>query len=262
MAPLAGKVAVVTGSTGGLGRAIATGLAQAGCHVVLNGIEPAERGAEICRQLEDAHRIEALYHRADLADADEVAGLMAAAARRFGRVDILTNNAVVRHFAPVEDFPVARWNEALAVNVSAAFHTIRLALPGMRARGFGRIVNLSSVYGSRAVANRIDYVTTKSALIGMTRAVALENLDHDITCNAVCPGSVHTPYSEARIEGMMHDEDLPREAAVRKFLAGKQPSGRFIAPEGVVDLIVFLCRPAARDITGAVLPVDAGWTAS
>jgi 3-hydroxybutyrate dehydrogenase len=171
------------------------------------------------------------------------------------------NNAVTRHFARVEEFPTEKWDQALAVNLSAAFHTIRLTLPGMRERAWGRIINMSSVYSSFAIAKRIDYVTTKTALIGMTRVVALENVDLDITCNAVCPGAIHTPYSEAKILDLMKAEGLDRESAERKFLEVRQPTGRFIAAEGVADLVVFLCGPNARDITGSTMPIDAGWTA-
>jgi len=174
----------------------------------------------------------------------------------------LVNNAVVRHFARVEDFPPERWEQALAVNLSAAFHAIRLSLPGMRARKWGRIINMSSVYGYFAIAERIDYVTTKTALLGMTRVVALETLEEDITCNAVCPGSVLTPYSEQRLQRMMAEEGLSRETAERKFLADRQPAGRFVEAGNVAELIVFLCGPAARDITGASLPIDAGWLAN
>ena len=148
------------------------------------------------------------------------------------------------------------------MNLSAAFHTIRLSLPGMRSRRWGRIINMSSVYGSFAIAERIDYVTTKTALLGLTRVVALETLDEDITCNAVCPGSVLTPYSEQRIQQLMAEQGLPREAAIRNFLAARQPAGRFVAAENVAELIIFLCGPAGRDITGASLPIDAGWLAS
>ncbi|HVM84911.1 MAG TPA: SDR family oxidoreductase, partial [Candidatus Binatia bacterium] len=202
------------------------------------------------------------YHQADLAGLAGVEGLIAAGRDRLGGIDILVNNAVTRHFARVEEFPTEKWDHALAVNLSAAFHAIRLTLPGMRVRKWGRIINMSSVYSSFAIANRIDYVTTKTALIGMTRVVALENLDLDITCNAVCPGAIHTPYSEAKILDLMKAEGIDREAAERKFLEVRQPTGRFIAAEGVADLVVFLCGPNARDITGSTMPIDAGWTAS
>ncbi len=259
--PLAGRCALVTGSTGGLGHAIAKGLARAGCQIVLTGLEPAEDVEPRRAALEQEHETAALYVQADLAQADGVRTLVAAAQQRFGGVDVLVNNAVVRHFSPIETFPTERWNQALAVNISAAFHAIRLLLPGMRARGWGRIINMTSVYGARGTANRIDYVTSKAALLGMTRAVAAECAGSAVTCNAVCPGAVSTPGTEMRVERLMHDFGLSREEAVSRFLQGKQPSGRFIAADSVVATIVFLCGPAGDDITGAQLPVEGGWLA-
>jgi 3-hydroxybutyrate dehydrogenase len=255
------RSAVVTGSTGGLGYAIAEGLARAGCRVVLNGLEVAEEVEPKRTAIERAYGIPTLYCQADLSREAGVAELIEAATGRFGSVDVLVNNAVVRHFAPLEEFPVDRWEQALAVNVSAAFHAIRRVLPGMRARGWGRIINMSSVYGIRGTVNRIDYVTTKSALLGMTRAVALETAGHDITCNAVCPGSVSTPGTETRVAALQ-EQGLSREEAVRRFLAGKQPSGRFVEVDSVVAMIAFLCGPCGRDITGSLMPVEGGWLAS
>jgi 3-hydroxybutyrate dehydrogenase len=169
---------------------------------------------------------------------------------------------VVRHFAPVENFPTERWEEALAVNLSAAFHAIRLTLPGMRARGFGRIINLASPYSFIGTVNRIDYVTTKTAILGLTRAVALEAAGTDITCNAVAPGTVQTPAIESKIKSIAERQGVSVEAATRDYLAERQPGGRFIALEGVAALIVFLCGPKARDISGAAIPLDCGWTVS
>jgi 3-hydroxybutyrate dehydrogenase len=257
-----GKCALITGSTTGLGVAIAARLAAAGCHIVLNGLGDPARIEVQRSELERSHGVRVLYHGADLAVPDEIAELMRAAIAAFGAVDILVNNAVVRHFAPIHEFPVAAWDEAVAVNISAAFHTIRLALPGMRARNWGRIINMSSVYGLFATANRVDYVTSKTALIGMTRAVALECVGYDITCNAVSPGTVLTPTIEERLQALMATERLSREAAVEKFLSTRQPSRRFVAEENVAALIAFLCGDAARDITGATLPMDGGWSVS
>jgi 3-hydroxybutyrate dehydrogenase len=257
-----GRNALVTGSTTGLGYAVAKSLAQAGCNVMLHGLEPAVAVEQQVASLGREHAVTVGYHQADLADLTGVESVIDAGQALLGGIDILVNNAVTRHFARVEGFPVEKWDQALAVNLSAAFHTIRLTLPGMRARKWGRIINMSSVYSSFAIANRIDYVTTKTALIGMTRVVALENLDLDITCNAVCPGAIHTSYSEAKILDLMKSTGLSREAAEHKFLEVRQPTGRFIAAEGVADLIVFLCGPSARDITGSTMPIDAGWTAS
>jgi 3-hydroxybutyrate dehydrogenase len=259
---LHGRVALVTGSTGGLGVAMAEGLALAGCSVMLNGIEPVDDVETMRSALEARTGARIAYHRASVAEMHGVEGLIAATLAQFGSVDILVNNAVVRHFAPIVDFPTERWDAALAVNVSAAFHAIRLVLPHMRQRNFGRIFNMTSVYGSRGTTNRVDYVTTKAALLGLTRAVALENLDYDVTCHGICPGSVLTPGTEGRVHQLMADEDLSRADAERLFLQGKQPGGRFIPIKSVTDLLVFLCGPIARDMTGAILPVEAGWLAS
>jgi 3-hydroxybutyrate dehydrogenase len=259
---LAGRCALVTGSTQGLGYATAQTLAASGCDIVMSGLGDrdeieARRGA-----LEAAHGVRVLFHGADLARPAEIAAMIAAAEAAFGAIDILVNNAVVRHFAPLEAFPPEAWDEALAVNLSAAFHATRLVLPRMRARNFGRIVNVSSVYGLFGTAERVAYVTTKTALIGFTRAVALETVEQNITCNAICPGSARTPSIEARIGELMEREGLAQDVATRKFLAQRQPAGRFVALEHVAALIEFLCGPAGADITGAAIPIDAGWSAS
>jgi 3-hydroxybutyrate dehydrogenase len=259
---LKGKCALVTGSTQGLGLAMAARLAAEGCNVVLNGLGDAGEIEGKRRQLETEHGVRALYHGADIGVPDQVADLVERARRSFGAVDILINNAVVRHFAPLEEFRPQDWDRALAVNLSAAFHASRLVLAGMRERNFGRIVNISSVYGLFGTVNRVDYVTTKTALIGFTRAVALETAGQNITCNAICPGTVPTPAIEERLEGERAKAGLSREAAVKAFMASRQPSGRFVAPDGVAALVALLCGPAGADITGAAIPVDGGWSAS
>jgi 3-hydroxybutyrate dehydrogenase len=259
---LHGRVALVTGSTGGLGIAMAEGLARAGCSVMLNGIEAPDAIETLRGALEERTGARIAYHQASVAETHEVERLVNATLAQFGSIDVLVNNAVVRHFSPIVDFPTEHWEAALAVNVSAAFHSIRMALPHMRKRNFGRIFNMTSVYGSRGTINRVDYVTTKAALLGLTRAVALENLDYDVTCHGICPGSVLTPGTEGRVHQLMADEDLSREEAERLFLQGKQPGGRFIPVRSVTDLLVFLCGPIARDMTGAILPVEGGWLAS
>jgi 3-hydroxybutyrate dehydrogenase len=256
---LNGKCALITGSVGGLGLAAAHRFAAAGCHIVLSGFAEPDQIAQAKSGIE-AQGVRAIYSSADLRRPKEIEQMFDEALQAFGGVDIMVNNAVVRCAAPVEDFPVAAWDEGLAVNLSAAFHTIRLALPGMRKRGWGRIVNVSSIYGLIGAANRVNYVTSKTALIGMTRAVALETLGTNITCNAVCPGSVLTPVHEAAIRKSMADEGISRTEAERLFHAGKQPSGRFIAAEDVADLMVYLCGPGSRDINGAALPIEGAWS--
>lgn len=172
------------------------------------------------------------------------------------------NNAVVRYFAPIEQFKPQDWDHALAVNLSSAFHTTRLALPGMRQRDFGRIVNMASIYGLRAVVNRVDYVTTKTAMIGFTRAVALETAGQNITCNALCPGASPRPSIEQRFEAFMAKENLTRAEAEKAFMGARQPSGRFVAPERIAGLAAFLCGPDGADITGAAISIDGGWSTS
>jgi 3-hydroxybutyrate dehydrogenase len=219
---LRGKCALITGSTQGLGLAAAKRFADAGCKIIVNGFADGK------------------YVGADLRNPAEIEAMIKAA----GPIDILVNNAVVRHTAPIESFDVDAWNESLAVNLSAAFHTIRLALPGMKARGWGRIINMSSIYAQRGAANRAGYVTTKTALIGLTRAVALEVVNTGVTCNAVCPGTVET--------------ELHKGAS----LSGKQPTGRLISPDDVAAMLLFLCGPSSNDINGSIFPIDAGWSSS
>jgi 3-hydroxybutyrate dehydrogenase len=246
-----GKRALVTGSTQGLGLAVARSLAAAGCDIVLHGLGTSQH-----RQIETEFGVRCDYSPADLRNPSAIEEMMA-----LGPIDILINNAVVRHVAAIESLPPDDWDQDLAVNLSAAFHTIRLALPGMKARNWGRIVNVSSIYGLVGATNRVGYVTTKTALLGLTRAVALETTGYDITCNAVCPGTSATPVHEASLEALQQTQSLEREEAERLLLAGKQPTGRLISPDGVAALIVLLCSPESRDITGAAIPIDGGWSA-
>jgi len=259
---LAGKCALITGSVRGLGLAAAQRFAAAGCHVVLNGFDPAQEVASLRHDIETRYGVRTLYSGADLRRPGEIEAMVVAAQDAFGSIDILVNNAVVRHTAPVEAFSPEKWDEGIAVNLSAAFHTIRLVVPGMKRNEWGRIINVSSIYGLRGAVHRVNYVTSKTALVGLTRAVALETLAHGITCNAVCPGTTETPVHEAAVVAAMAEERIPRAEAVQRVLAGKQPTGRFISPDGVAALMVFLCQPEGADITGAVLPVDGGWASS
>jgi 3-hydroxybutyrate dehydrogenase len=256
---LRGKWALITGATSGLGFAVAEKLAEAGANVILHDIdEPKQAG----RDLRARFGVETLSVAADLRLPAAIASMIDALMARPVVVDIVINNAVVRHFAAVEDFPPERWDEALAVNLSAPFHIARLVLPGMKQRGWGRIINLGSIYSTRAVKNRIDYVTTKTAILGMTRAVALETAATGITCNALCPGTLPTPAIESRIAALAENQNLSIAEATSDYLASRQPSRRFVAMENVAATVVFLCSPTARDITGAAIPIDGGWCAA
>lgn len=257
---LEGRCALITGSVRGLGLAAAYRLADAGCHIVFNGLDEATGMQPIRDEMTQRYGVRTLYCQADLRVPAEIETMVAAAGATFGAIDILVNNAVVRHTAPIESFDVAAWDEGVAVNISAAFHATRLVVAGMKQRRWGRIINVSSIYGLRGAPNRVNYVTSKTALIGLTRAVALETVSHGITCNAVCPGTAETPVHEATVAAAMV-EGLSRADAERRLLSGKQPTGRFIGAEHVAALIAFLCGPEAADITGAVLPIDGGWSA-
>ncbi len=259
---LPGKCALITGSTQGLGLATAKRFAAAGCHVVLNGFGDAAEIEAIRASIEERYGVRALYCNANLAQPAEIEHLLAASAETFGAVDVLVNNAVARHAAPIDEFPPEAWDLGLAVNLSAAFHTIRLALPTMRRRNWGRIVNVSSIYGLVGGVNRVNYVVSKTALIGLTRAVALETRGYDITCNAVCPGTMETPIHAQSIEQMMKNDSLSRAEAEKRYLATRQPGGHFIEAADVAEMILFLCGPHSRDITGAALPIEGGWSIS
>jgi 3-hydroxybutyrate dehydrogenase len=262
MRTLEGRCALITGSTQGLGLAAAHRFAAAGCHVVLSGLAAPDEARATAAALESAHGVRAVHAAGDLSRPSDIEAIVDTARTAFGGVDILVNNAVVRHAAPVEAFSAQKWDEGVAVNLSAAFHLIRLTVPMMQAKRWGRILNVSSIYGFKGAANRVAYVTTKTALLGLTRAVALEGLAHGITCNAVCPGTTETPVHEAAIQASMAAQSLTREEAERRFFSTKQPTGRFISAEQVAALMVFLCGPESADITGAALPVDGGWAAS
>jgi 3-hydroxybutyrate dehydrogenase len=254
---LKGKWALVTGATAGLGLAVAESLAGAGANIVLHDLnEPAQARDRLRAQF----GVDAVSVAADLSQRTAIEAVIAELQVRVGAIDILVNNAVVRHFSPVENFAPERWDEALAVNLSAPFHLIRLALPAMKQRRWGRIINMASIYSTRAVADRIDYVTTKTAIVGLTRAVAIETTKSGITCNALCPGTLPTPAIQGRIASIAASESRSIEEVTDDFLATRQPTGRFIATEGVGAMAVFLCSPAAQDITGAALPIDGGWS--
>jgi 3-hydroxybutyrate dehydrogenase len=251
------KWALVTGATAGLGLAVAESLAGAGANIVLHDLVEPKQTRDRLRSRFD---VDVMSVAADLSLRPAIETMMADLLGRIGAIDILVNNAVVRHFAPVEAFAPERWEQALAVNLSAPFHLIRLALPAMKKRGWGRIFNMGSIYSTRAVADRIDYVTTKTAILGMTRAVAIETTMSGITCNALCPGVLPTPAIQKKIASIAAHEGRTIDEATRDYLATRQPSARFVAMEGVGAMVVFLSSPAAQDITGATLPIDGGWS--
>ena len=251
------KWALVTGATAGLGFAVAESLAGAGINIVLHDLaEPVAARDRLRAQ----YGVEVISIAADLSQRAAIEAMMTDLLRLLGGVDILVNNAVVRHFSPVENFPPEKWDEALAVNLSAPFHLIRLALPGMKLRNWGRIINMASIYSTRAVADRIDYVTTKTAILGVTRAVAMETARTGITCNALCPGTLPTPAIQGKIADIAAREGRTVEETTSDYLASRQPTRRFIAMEAVGAMAVFLCSPAGQDITGATLPIDGGWS--
>ncbi len=250
---LAGRRALVTGAAGGLGRAITAALLAQGATVVMTDLVAAEAFEPDRQALGEGAR----YVHADLANTKDIEALMAGA----GPLDIVVNNAVTRHFGLVEALHPADWDADIAVNLTACFHTIRHALPGMKQRGWGRIINVSSIYGLIGGTARAGYVTTKHALIGLTKAVALECAQTPVTCNALCPGSTLTPAIADRIEAQVKRGPDAREVVLDKFWAERQPTRRFIEPEKVAALAAFLCTPAGDDITGAALPMDGAWSA-
>ena len=255
---LDGDVAIVTGAGAGLGHAIAVMLAKAGARVVAADMDgqQAQRTATVIA--EQGGRAVAVT--ADVADPASVGAMLEAALAQFGHVDILVNNAVVRNPGSAEELSTPDWDDALAVNLSSSFHTARLALPSMRKAGWGRIINISSVYGLTATTGRIAYITTKTALIGLTRAIAMDSASAGITCNALCPGTLPTPPILAKIEGIAASKGISVTEAQREYISTRHPTGRFVAMENVGAFASFLCSDAGSDITGAVLPMDAGWT--
>lgn len=257
------RTALVTGSTRGLGEAAADALAAAGCKVMLSGFGDAgeierKRGA-----LSERHGVAIGYHDADLADAAQIEALVKATEDTLGPVDILVNNAVIRYFHTAEDFPRAEWEHALAVNVTAPFHLIGRTLPGMRARNWGRIVNISSVMGLGGRSGRADYITSKAGLIGMTRAIAAETRTvEQITCNAICPGTILTPNTEIKIAELAAEEGLSDADARRAYLDRRNQPSDFIDPARIARFIAHLCRDESFDITGAIIPIDSGRSAT
>ena len=253
---LHGKTALVTGSTSGIGLGIAKVLAAAGANVLLNGFgDPAAALAEVA-----SHGGKVAHHPADLGDVAQLEALFAYAETEFGGVDILVNNAGIQHVAPVEEFPVERWDSIIAVNLSAVFHCTRLALPGMRERNWGRIVNIASVHGQVGSVGKVAYVAAKHGVVGLTKVVGLETATSGVTCNAICPGWVLTPLVQKQIDDRIAAGEDPQQAQ-HDLLAQKQPSVAFVTPQHLGELVLFLCSDAGSQVRGAAWNIDGGWLA-
>lgn len=253
---LQGKTALVTGSTSGIGLGLATSLAAAGAQVILNGFGEVEQAKTHIAGLGAAPG----YHDADLSDPQQIADLMRYVELEFGGTDILVNNAGIQHVSPLESFPVDKWNAIIAINLSSVFHTSRLALPGMRERGWGRIINVASVHGLVASKDKAAYVAAKHGVVGLTKTIALETARSAITCNAICPGWVLTPLVQQQIDKRVAAGVDPQQAR-DDLLAEKQPSQEFVTPEQLGELALFLCSDAAVQVRGAAWNMDGGWLA-
>jgi 3-hydroxybutyrate dehydrogenase len=259
--PLEGRTAIVTGSTSGIGLGIATALIRSGAAVMLNGFgDPAEiermRGS-----LADEHDVDVAYDSADMSNRAAIRMMAERAAARFGQVDIVVNNAGVQHVAPLGEFPAAKWDAILSINLSAAFHLIQATFDGMKGRGFGRIINVASAHGLVASPFKSAYVAAKHGMVGLTKVVALEGAEFGITANAICPGYVWTPLVEKQIDDQAKSHDIARDAVIRDVFLKNQPTKRFATVEEMGALAVFLAGDCAASITGTALPVDGGWTA-
>ncbi len=258
---LQGKTAVVTGSTSGIGLGIAEALAGAGCHVALNSFTDSDDDRAIAARLAADHGVTARYIQADMARPDDCARLIETAAAELGPVQVLVNNAGIQHVEKIEDFPPEKWDAIIAINLSSSFHTIRAAVPGLKAAGWGRIINVASAHGLHASPFKSAYVAAKHGIIGLTKTVALELAECGVTCNAICPGYVMTPLVEGQIADQMEAHGLDREAVIRDVMLERQPTKQFATVDQLAALAVFLCSEAAAQMTGQPVSVDGGWVA-
>jgi len=258
---LKGKVALVTGSTSGIGLGVAKCLAAQGAHVVLNGFGDVDGPKSEVAAAGRAHGIRVGYHGADMSKPADIEAMIAYATAEFGGVDILVNNAGIQHVANVEDFPVEKWDAIIAINLSSAFHTTRLAMPAMKKKNWGRVINIASAHGLVASAQKSAYVAAKHGIVGLTKATALESATSGVTVNAICPGWVLTPLVQKQIDARAAQGGIPVEQAKRDLLGEKQPSLQFTTPEQLGELAVFLCSPAGDNVKGVAWAVDGGWTA-
>jgi 3-hydroxybutyrate dehydrogenase len=257
----AGKTAIVTGSTSGIGLGIAHGLAGQGTNVVLNGFGPADEIEKIVSDLKRQHNVGVIYSNANMADPKEIEGMVEKASTEFGGVDILVNNAGIQHVDPIEDFPVDKWDAIIAINLSSAFHTTRLAVPHMKKNGWGRIINVASAHALVASPFKSAYVSAKHGIAGLTKTVALELAEHGVTANAICPGYVLTPLVQKQIPEQAKARGISEDAVMKDVLLAAQPTKQFVEVTQIAALTAFLCSDEAASITGALLPIDGGWTA-
>ncbi|QNP48346.1 3-hydroxybutyrate dehydrogenase [Diaphorobacter aerolatus] len=258
---LNGKTALVTGSTSGIGLGIAKALARQGANIVLNGFGDVDGSRAEVLEAGNAHGVKVAYHGADMSRPSEIEDMMKYAAGQFGRVDILVNNAGIQHVAPVQDFPVEKWDSIIAINLSSAFHTSRLALPAMQAAKWGRIINIASVHGLVGSAQKAAYVAAKHGIVGLTKVTALENAALGVTCNAICPGWVLTPLVQKQIDAKAAENGVSAEEATKELLSEKEPSLRFTTTDELGELAAFFCSPAGNNICGVAWNMDGGWTA-
>jgi len=258
---LQGKVAVVTGSTSGIGLGIATALAAQGAAIMLNGFGDAAAIDQLQRDLAREHGVKVGYSAADMSKPAQIREMVAETERSFGAADILVNNAGIQHVAPVESFPDDKWDAIIAINLSAAFHACKAAIPGMKRRGWGRIINIASAHGLVASGEKVAYVAAKHGIVGLSKVVAIECANAGITCNAICPGWVLTPLVQKQVEARAKERGQTVEQAKKELLAEKQPMLRFTTPENLGALAAFLCSEAAATMTGEALPMDGGWVA-
>ena len=258
---LKGKTALVTGSTSGIGLGMAKALAAQGANLVLNGFGDAAEIEALRAGIAKKSKVEVTHSDADMSKPDQIAAMIGEAEARFGAIDILVNNAGIQHTAKVEDFPTAKWDAIIAINLSSAFHAIHAALPKMRARGWGRIINTASVHGLVASVEKAAYVAAKHGIVGLTKVTALETAGSGITCNAICPGWVLTPLVQQQVDARAKNDGLSQDQAKRELLAEKQPSMEFATADQIGGLACFLCSPAADQMTGTAIPIDGGWTA-
>jgi 3-hydroxybutyrate dehydrogenase len=258
---LAKKTAVVTGSTSGIGLGCARAFAEQGANIVINGLGDAEEIEKTRAAIEADFDVRCTYSAANMLNGDEIAGMIADAEKEFGSVDVLVNNAGIQHVSPVDEFPIEKWDAIIAINLTSAFHAIRAALPGMKERGWGRVINTASAHALVASPYKAAYVAAKHGIAGLTKTVALEVAEQGITVNAICPGYVWTPLVQAQIPDTMKARNMTEEEVKKDVMLKAQPTKKFVTIEQVAGYAVFLCSDTASSITGSILPTDGGWTA-